>query len=124
MPAFARRRTQQAQDNRRAAPRTELRVEVLLETDVNFYYGMTHNLAEGGLFVCTYELFPIGAELTVHLTLPPDTTPLSLRGRVQWVREYSERNHELPPGIGLQLLDPPPAALRDLLAQREPTLYE
>lgn len=118
---------------RRAAPRSELRVEVTMADDLNFYYGLTHDLAAGGLFVSTYETFPIGAELTLHLSLSEEDAPLTLRGRVHWVREHSPLNQDhaevvdLPPGVGLQLIDPDPAALdrlRLFLADREPTLYE
>ena len=45
MSAFRRRPA--VQSERRSAPRTELRVEVILESDLSFYYGVTHNLAEG-----------------------------------------------------------------------------
>lgn len=128
MSAFRRRPA--VQSERRSAPRTELRVEVILESDLSFYYGVTHNLAEGGLFVSTYEHVPIGTELTVHLTLPEKVglpISLALRGRVHWVREHSPLNQDMPPGIGLQLLAPEPGALatlRRLLDGQEPTFYE
>lgn len=117
-------RTREEQRNFR---RVTLEADVTVEGEHNFYHGISENISEGGLFISTYELFPLGAELDLCFTLPTHPVPLRIRGRVQWVREYSILNRELPPGLGLQFIDPGPellSAVREFVACREPTLYE
>lgn len=119
------RRRQPQQIERRAAPRIDLRVEVSLESDHNLYWGVTHDLSQGGLFIQTYDTLPIGSEVTVQLLLPGRPEARPLRGRVQWVRE--PEHSELPPGIGVQLEGLDASWLRDLRRfseAREPVFYE
>ena len=62
-----------------------------------------------------------------RFTLPGREEPLRVRGRVQWVREYSDRNNEVPPGVGIQFVEPTEevlAAVRSFIGKREPGFYE
>ena len=50
-----------------------------------------------------------------------------VRARVQWLREHTHLNHDLPSGMGLQFIDPSPeimAFVRGFIEQREPGFYE
>jgi uncharacterized protein (TIGR02266 family) len=54
-------------------------------------------LSDGGLFVATYSLHPVGTELELRLELAELCT-LELIGRVVWIRQGSE---DAPPGMGI-----------------------
>lgn len=111
--------------------RTHLRIgldaEVTVDSETNFYYGLSENISEGGLFISTFRTEELGSELDLTITLPGQSRPLQIRGRVQWLREHSPRNSEAPPGFGLRFLNPTPELLtqvRQFIQQREPTFYE
>ena len=111
----------------RTHQRVTLEAEVTIDSDHNFYYGLSENISEGGLFVSTFQPAPLGAELEITFTLPGGKEPMRVRGRVQWVREYSERNNEVPPGVGLQFVDVDEdilGAVRQFIRDREPAFYE
>ncbi len=113
--------------DQRTSKRVEMAAEVTIDGEHNFYYGLSENISEGGLFVNTYQLLELGSELELLFTLPGHHTPLSVRAKVQWVREHSFLNKELPPGLGLQFVDPSAELLelvRRFIVQREPTFYE
>ena len=44
------------QQNVRAAERFDLEVKVDLESDHNFYTGLTQNISSGGVFIATHHL--------------------------------------------------------------------
>jgi uncharacterized protein (TIGR02266 family) len=107
--------------------RVAVEAEVTIDSEHNFYYGLSENLSEGGLFVSTYQPEELGRELELTFTLPGTPDPLRVRARVQWVREYSPQNCEVPSGIGLQFIDPPQSlinAVRTFIQKREPGFYE
>ena len=111
----------------RAYQRVSLEAEVTIDSEHNFYYGLSENISEGGLFVSTFQPAPLGSELEITFTLPGREEPMRVRGRVQWVREYSERNREVPPGVGLQFVDVNEEILgvvRRFIRKREPAFYE
>ena len=86
---------------RRIARRVDLSVGVGFRSDSNFYTGFTSDISEGGLFVATHMLQPIGSELTVVFALP--TGPeISVRGTVRWLRDTREYDASTPPGMGVQ----------------------
>ncbi len=67
--------------------RVDLDVEITLESDSNFYAGITDNISEGGVFVAMLDLPPVGAEVSLRLRLPGLHQPLALSGVVRWVRD-------------------------------------
>jgi hypothetical protein len=67
--------------------------------------GMTVNLSETGLFVCTRRLLEPGSAVALDLFLR-DARP-KLRGVVVWSRPIPKPG--LPNGMGVRLLAPPPA---------------
>ncbi len=107
-----------------AAP---LSLEVWLHgaSDSNLYLGFTQDVAEGGVFVATYEERPIGA--TVELSLEIDgKEPVKVAGQVHWTRPQGASD-DLPVGLGVRLL----AVSRELgqtlqafAARRTPIFYD
>jgi uncharacterized protein (TIGR02266 family) len=110
---------------RRRVPRAELNVGVGFLSDSNFYTGFTSDLSEGGLFVATHMLQPIGSELTLTFALP--TGPeISVRGIVRWLRDTHDYNSLTPPGMGVQFLALEGRDLdriREFVALREPLFF-
>ena len=61
---------QNPQQNVRASERFDLEVQVDLESDHNFYTGLTQNISAGGLFIATNVLRRIGDRITLKFSLP------------------------------------------------------
>ncbi|SRR6266542_1335624 len=110
----------------RAHRRFRIELEVSLQSDSNFYMGLTQNLSHGGLFVATHLVQPIGTLVEVALRLPTTSTPLSLQGAVRWVREFSI-GIEGPPGMGIEfdsVSDGESRVIADFLATRTPLFFD
>jgi len=75
--------------NVRAAERFDLEVKVDLESDHNFYTGLTQNISSGGLFIATHHLRKIGDHITLKFTLPGSEKVLAVETEVRWIRENS-----------------------------------
>src|SRR3954451_8258819 len=86
---------------RRSFTRFDVELDVSLESESNFYLGLTENLSEGGLYIATHVLKPIGTRLEVSFKLPQRPDPIRAIGVVRWVREYSETS-DTPPGLGVR----------------------
>jgi uncharacterized protein (TIGR02266 family) len=110
----------------RAHRRLQLELEVNLQSDSNFYIGLTENLSNGGIFVATHLVQPIGTAVALTLRLPNRKTPLTLAGRVRWVREFSDLL-EVPPGMGIEfesISDTDARSIREFLAARTPLFFD
>jgi uncharacterized protein (TIGR02266 family) len=106
--------------------RLALELEVSLESDSNFYMGLTENLSNGGIFVATHVVKPIGTSVALVLRLPTLKTPLHLAGRVRWVREFSEAL-EAPPGMGIEfegISKEDSRAIGEFLTTRTPLFFD
>jgi uncharacterized protein (TIGR02266 family) len=111
---------------RRIAPRVGLCVQVGLQTDSNFYTGLTEDISEGGLFVATYKLLPAGSEMALTLTLP-DGYEFRVTAVVRWVRDPHDPNSEMGPGMGVQFVNLEPHhhdAIRTFIKLRDPMFFE
>src|SRR5579859_5743033 len=123
---------------RRAKPRFSVALSVTLFGDHNFYTGMTENVSEGGLFIRTQNVLPIGTRVKVEFTLPTAQSPLTIIGVVRWTRspdamreEYnnfgSVENASSNPGMGIQFEDVDPKATDAIVKftrYRKPEFYE
>jgi uncharacterized protein (TIGR02266 family) len=105
--------------------RVDLHVEITLESESNFYAGVSNNVSEGGVFVATHAAPPVGATVTLSLSLP-GTGRFALAGVVRWVRE-DEVCHGSVPGCGIQWTELPPdarMAIERFVRSRDTELYD
>jgi uncharacterized protein (TIGR02266 family) len=114
---------------RRTSARAELEIEVGLETDHNFYTGLTQDISTGGVFVATHELRNRGEHVVLKFTLPGVATPFQVEGEVRWIREVTgfSRSHENPTGMGIKFLNLSPQAkmlIASFLNQRDSIFYD
>lgn len=111
--------------DRRRAERLPLSAEVTVESETNFFTGLTENLSEGGLFVATYSPPPV--EGVVKLKVKTDLgEEIDVEGIVRWHRRDADG---CVSGCGIQFRDLPRAAARAFAAvmsrlRKEPLLYE
>lgn len=114
---------------RRRSPRVRLETEVSFESETNFFTGFAEDISDGGLFVATYNLQPIGTEIEVSFTLP-DGRLLNLSGKVRWVRDprdFLDTSGEQQPGMGVQfegMTEDDKAAIAEFIAARSPLFYD
>jgi uncharacterized protein (TIGR02266 family) len=71
---------------RRSFPRMPVEVDIGFFSESNFYAGLTQDISEGGLFVATQRILPIGTDVTVSFTLP-GVHEIKTEGVVMWVRQ-------------------------------------
>jgi type IV pilus assembly protein PilZ len=119
---------------RRAAPRYDLSLRITLFGDHNFYVGLSENISEGGLFVRTQNLLPIGTRLRLEFTLPTRPTPMTLLGEVRWTRSPNATRDPSDNfgsgsdgGMGIQFKEISPetvAAIAHYISIRKPDFYE
>ncbi len=81
---------------RRSEGRVPIETEVTLESDSQFFTGLTGNLSTGGVFVATYRQLTIGCGVLMTLTLPDGE--LRVKGTVRWSRDTSSG---ASPGVGV-----------------------
>jgi type IV pilus assembly protein PilZ len=114
-------------DERRIAPRFQVKVEVGLQTENNFYTGLTQDLSGGGIFVATHQIQKVGEHVKVILTLPGYQEPFEILTEVRWIRDtYLTRSMD-DPGMGLRFLQMTPKAkkaITDFLHQRESLFFD
>lgn len=80
--------------------RVPLTVEVTLESEHNFYTGLTDNISEGGLFVATGAPPPLGSEVGFELVL--GERRFLVTGRVCWLRDHRTASVDAPEGCGIR----------------------
>src|SRR5690349_8602624 len=111
---------------RRAHGRAKLEIEVTLESDHNFFLGLTENISEGGLFIATHSLRKVGTIVDLELQLPNLRDKFHAQGIVRWMRVYNEQS-DTPPGLGIQFLNLPPHAahaIREFVNSRDAIFWE
>ncbi|MBL8957899.1 MAG: TIGR02266 family protein [Myxococcaceae bacterium] len=110
---------------RRTAQRVSLCAEISLGSDSNFFTGFTNDVSEGGVFVATINVMPIGTQIDISFQLPGGPK-IEGKGEVRWVREFDDRNPEVFPGMGVQFTDiplPSVQAIHSFTQQREPMFF-
>ncbi len=100
--------TGQAPHNR-SHPRVPLTVEVSLESEHNFYTGITDNISEGGIFVATPHPPPLGSEVSFELVLGEQR--FQVTGVVCWARTHVMSSSDAPEGIGIRFGQLEPSVL-------------
>ncbi|MCC6335759.1 MAG: TIGR02266 family protein [Myxococcales bacterium] len=110
---------------RRVQPRVKVQTQVDFSSDANFYMGFSANVSEGGIFVATVAVAPIGTEVDLSFSLPTGKQ-IACRGVVRWVREVNDKLPDSFPGLGIQFenLDPQSLeAIRHFVSERDPMFY-
>jgi len=72
-----------------------------LETENNFYTGLSRDVSMGGVFIATHVPPPVGTDVLVQLVLPGDEVKLQIAGVVRWIRSLSASCEGMPPGCGI-----------------------
>ena len=111
---------------RREQPRVSVEVEVTMTSDSNVYVGLTDNVSEGGLFVATHDLLPIGSVVELEFSLPDDDDPIRVEAEVRWHRRVSRQNYDIMPGFGAEFVDIDPSSrgsLEAFIESREPMFH-
>ena len=116
------------QQNVRAAERFDLEVKVDLESDHNFYTGLTQNISSGGVFIATHHLRRIGDRITLKFTLPGSDKTLDVETEVRWIRENTAlMRAEGGTGMGVRFINLSPetsAAINAFVQARESLYYD
>ena len=111
----------------RASERYDLEVKVDLESDHNFYTGLTQNISAGGVFIATHMLRKIGDRITLNFTLPGSAATVSVETEVRWIRENTalQRVAEGGTGMGVRFINLSPEAKEviDAFVQSRESLY-
>jgi uncharacterized protein (TIGR02266 family) len=124
-PELAAKRSDVTQAAPRYSPRVKMQASVDLSSDNNFFNGFSSNISDGGLFVATVNLLPIGTEIDLTFSLPTGEK-VAAHGLVRWVREVNDNLPDAFPGLGIQftrLDDSAQAAIDQFVAEREPLFY-
>lgn len=111
---------------RRAASRVNLCVGVGFQSDTNFYAGFTEDISEGGLFVATHMLQPLGTELQLTFSLP-NGYEITTAAVVRWLRDPRDQDGDAVPGMGIEfraLQSADHDMIRQFVALREPIFYD
>jgi uncharacterized protein (TIGR02266 family) len=102
-------------------------VEVSIESEHNFYAGVSDDISIGGLFVASDAPPQTGTVVEVSLLLPGSDAPLEVTGVVRWVREVSIPRDGLPAGCGIawaNIAKSDLEAISRFVQQRETILFE
>jgi uncharacterized protein (TIGR02266 family) len=118
----------QHQQNVRAAERFDLEVKVDLESEHNFYTGLTQNISAGGLFIATHQLRRIGDRITLKFSLPGSNETLAVETEVRWIRENSSlQKVDGATGMGVRFVNLTPeasAVINHFIQSRESLYYD
>ena len=86
---------------RRGHPRLPIELKVEYQNVDLFITEYTRNISRGGLFIRSEEQLEKGTQLLFKLHVPQLVEPLSLKGRVAWVRTPEEASGSESPGMGI-----------------------
>jgi len=113
--------------DRRSEARFAVAVAVTMESEHNFYTGLTSDLSGGGLFVATLHIRPVGERIHLRMTLPTVREPIDVMTEVRWVRLAPLPGGGGEAGMGLQFLQLDPQAkeaIKSFLKRRDSLFYD
>ncbi len=111
--------------SKRGAKRVKMLASVDLTSDNNFYVGFSSNISDGGVFIATIDLLPIGTEVDVTFSLPSGEK-IDAKGVVRWIRESDKKAPQILPGIGIQFTSihaEAQDAVNQFVSARDPLFY-
>ena len=98
-----------------------------MESDHNFYTGLTRDISSGGIFVATGLTYEVGTRVNIKFTLPGSTQPLAVEAQVRWVRDPRTIKTDGAEGMGLKFINLTPeasAAIARFLEQRDSIYFD
>ena len=98
-----------------------------MQTENNFYTGLTQDVSGGGIFVSTHQLRPVGEHIKVLLTLPGKSETFEILTEVRWIRDIHVTRGSDDPGMGLRFVEMTPRARQAVaafLTQRESLFFD
>lgn len=110
---------------KRQSPRVRMQAQVDFESEDNFFNGFSANISDGGVFVATVNVLPLGTSVDIGFTLPTGER-IECKGVVRWVREIDDKQPDVFPGMGVQFVDledRSAQAIESFIQQREPMFY-
>jgi uncharacterized protein (TIGR02266 family) len=117
-----------AEPHQRKAERHDVEVVVDLESDSNFYTGLTQNISTGGLFIATQKIKRVGERVHLKFTLPGASAPIEVETEVRWIRENTSLlRTDGSPGMGVRFIDMSPVAaeaIQRFLEGRDSLFYD
>ena len=114
-----------AKKPQRISPRVKMQASVDFTSDNNFFNGFSANISDGGLFVATVNLLPLGTEVDLAFSLPSGER-IEAHGVVRWVREVNDKLPDAFPGMGVSFSALHPqaqTAIDQFLVQRDPLFF-
>ena len=116
--------------NRRVHPRLNFELNVDFEVSIdgphNFFTGITQDISKGGVFLATYQIYPIGT--TMKLSFIIEGGSFTVDAIVRWIRSPENiTGNDIQPGMGLQFLNPGTDivnAFDKFLEKKEPLLVD
>jgi uncharacterized protein (TIGR02266 family) len=117
--------TRPASAGPRERPRVVVGATVTYQSESNFYTGFSSNLSDGGVFIATLDVLPVGTAVDLTLSLPGHSA-LRVHGVVVWVRDTVDRSPDVPSGIGVRFSELSAGVahvIRRFVARREPLFY-
>jgi uncharacterized protein (TIGR02266 family) len=109
-----------------SGPRVAMEANVGATTESNFYVGFSGEISEGGVFIATYNVAPIGTLIEVLVTLPGGFEA-KLPGKVRFVRDPMDFSMDSEPGVGVAF-EALPEKERELILRfirkRPPMFYD
>jgi len=108
--------------SQRRSARRSCEIELEFTEESHFYAGLTQDISQGGVFIATYKLLPIGRRLMLNFDLP-DGTHINANGEVRWLRDTASPSAR--PGMGIAFLDLPEESERAIaeFCKERPPLY-
>src|SRR6185503_17372708 len=106
---------------RRQSQRFQVDLELTIQSESTIWIGHAENVSDGGVFVVSKELKPIGTEVEMTIKLPGVAMPVWAIGVVVWIRETSGKA-DTPLGMGIQfrlIADDALRRIRDFVRERQ-----
>ncbi len=110
---------------RRVEDRRQVNSRVTLSSRDNFFTGFVRNVSQGGLFISTFDLQPVGSDLELKLKLPGGID-IDSKVIVRWLRPLNKEEPDAWPGMGVEFLNLDSEARRAVnlfMEIREPIFY-
>jgi len=87
----------------RKHPRAKILIEVNYRNLDTFYRNTVLNISQGGMFIRTRTLLPLGTEIALEFTLPGQEEKITSEGIVVWIhRPTTSKISSSPFGMGIR----------------------